>query len=448
MKFPYLSSLCLLAALLPLLFSCNDPSEIGADLLSGDELFLDYTDTLTLRAFSTVSDSVKTYDPDPFTADYDNAHCGDFTDPVFGRTRASIYTQFSLNTSIAPDFENAVLDSLVLVLPYNASLSYGKLDENYGIEIYRLTQDIPDSVLYYSNQTFETESSPVGSKTYIPAVSDSVSVLMPSADTMKIERQIPQLRIPLDASFANLLLYSDTAALESNTAFQAFFKGLHIRPGTSNQGMVSFNIRSNLAGLWAYYREQDTLHRVYQFPIFSGDVVTSHFEHDYEGSIAGEFLSQSSGSDSLLFLQGLSGLNIDFEIPYADELSNMVINRAELVLPIIRLSGDDSLFTPVPQVIVSEILPDSSTLVVRDLTLAISRLGDDFSSLFGGNATSKTTAYVVNLSAHFQNIIRGAAEKKLRVSVYLKPEHAARVVICGPSHPLTPAKVRLGFTRF
>jgi hypothetical protein len=446
MKSPFQSLFCLLAALLPLLFSCNDPSEIGANLLSGDELSLDYTDTLTLRAFSITTDSIRTYDPDPFTADYDNAHCGDFMDPIFGRTTASIYTQFSLNSSVAPDFKNALLDSLVLVLPYNATLSYGKLDESYGIEIYRLAQELPDTVLYYSNQTFETQSTPIGSKTYTPAVSDSVSILVPSADSMKTERQIPQLRIPLDATFANALL-SDTAALENNAAFQASFKGIHIRPSSSNLGMVSFNIRNNLAGLWAYYRE-DTLHRVYQFPVFSGDVVTSHFEHDYEGSIAGDFLSQPSGSDSLLFLQGLSGLNIDLEVPFADNLGNMVINRAELVLPILRLEGDDSVFDPVPQIIVSEILPDSSAVVVRDLNLAISRVGDQFDSLFGGNATPSTTAYVVNLSAHFQDLIRGAAEKKLRISVYLKPEHAERVVLCGPGHPLTPAKIRLGFTRY
>jgi hypothetical protein len=446
MKYHFKEALWVLTALFLALMSCNDPTVIGSDLLSGDELDIDFTDTLTLTGYSVEADSVRTYDPDIFTSDFENFHCGDFLDPIFGRTTSTIYAQVNLNTSV-PNFLNGTLDSIVLILPYNADLSYGKLDETYSIEIYQLDESLNDSIAYYSTNSFDTKSERIGFKEFIPRVTDSVSVVIPNKDSLVTERQVPHLRINLDQIFSTAFFKADTSNFNTNSKFLEFFKGLQIRPVSSNSGMVSFKMRNAMTGLRVYYHE-DSIFRQYQFPIFTGNVVTANFTHDYTGSIAEKFIGPDAlVKDSLYFLQGLSGLNFDLEIPYAESFQNIVVNRAEIILPIITLPEDGMGYSPVKQILVSEVLTDSTFRVIEDASIALTRFGENFGDLFGGKVTTDGT-YVLNISAHFQDMMRGLAGKKMRVSVYFKPERAARVVVAGARHGTTQAKLRLSFTNY
>jgi hypothetical protein len=202
-----------------------------------------------------------------------------------------------------------------------------------------------------------------------------------------------------------------------------------------------------LAGLQVFYHE-DTKFSQYKFPVFSSSLITAEFVHEYEGAFVKDYLGENgSRNDSLLFLQGMSGLNFDLEIPYADKLEKLIINRAEVLLPVVDLAGDNPDFDPVEQIVVSEIVNDTTFRTIDDLTFSINRAGDNFPQLFGGKILSNHT-YRVNISAHFQDMIRGQASKKMRFAVYLKPENASRVVIGGPTHATLPAKLRLSFTRF
>ena len=446
MKHHFKEALWVLAALFLTLISCNDPTVIGSDLLSGDGLDIEFTDTLTLTGYTIEADSVKTYDPDIFTADYENFHCGDFLDPVFGRSTSTIYAELNLNTS-APFFLNGTLDSIVLILPYNADLSYGKLDEMYSIEIYELDERLNDSLTFYSTSSFDTKSTPIGFKDFVPRVADSVLVVVPNKDSLVTALQAPHLRVRLDQFFSTPFFKADTSNFNTNSKFLEYFKGIQIRPVSSNKGMVSFNMRNSMTGLRVYYHEDSTF-RQYQFPIFSGNVVTANFTNDYAGSIAENFIGpNAAGKDSLFFIQGMSGLNFNLEIPYAEAFKNIVVNRAEIILPIINLPEDDMDYSPVKQVVVSEMLTDSTFRVIDDVSIALTRVGDKFGDLFGGNVTSDG-AYKLNISAHFQDMMRGLVGKKMRVTVYLKPERAERVVLAGPRYGPAPAKVRLSFTKY
>jgi hypothetical protein len=448
MKHLRLAALYVLVLSLITLFSCNDPTVIGSDLLAGDQLDIEFTDTLTIRAWTVQQDSVKTYDKSPLSSEYSFFPCGDLRDPVFGKSIARINTQLSLNTS-SPDFDEAVIDSVILLLPYQKDKLYGKLDEIFDLEVWELDETLYDSLNYYSNHEAKLKPAMIGFAQFRPKT-DSITVIVPAKDTLITEKLPPHLRIRMEDAFVQAFLYSDSANFTSNKLFRAFFKGLQVRPpanGSGNQGMLNFNFRHSLAGLQVYYHE-DTKFSQYKFPVFSSSLITAEFVHEYEGAFVKDYLGENgSRNDSLLFLQGMSGLNFDLEIPYADKLEKLIINRAEVLLPVVDLAGDNPDFDPVEQIVVSEIVNDTTFRTIDDLTFSINRAGDNFPQLFGGKILSNHT-YRVNISAHFQDMIRGQASKKMRFAVYLKPENASRVVIGGPTHATLPAKLRLSFTRF
>ncbi len=446
------SALWVLSISLAALFSCNDPTVIGSDLLSGDQLDIEFTDTLTLRAYTDVNDSITVWGPGANGINFQNFAFGDYQDPIFGRSVASIYAQFVTNSSL-PKFESTdVLDSVVLMLAYNTGLSYGKLDEPFTMEVFRMSESLDADEKYINSDSFSVYQSPLKSVTFVPNLTDSVTVMEPNADTLRSVELPPHLRIRMDNigiidSFFNSV---DSATFASDSSFLELFKGIWLKPASQNKGMLSFIMRGTNTSLRYYYTESDGDKRSYDFRVFSGNPVVLHQRNYYGGSEVAEFIGQTGEvrNDSILFMQGLNGVNIEFEIPYADELKNVIINKAELILPVLELSGDNDDYGLVPQIYATEVVVDDSLAIVEDIFLAnLSRPTEDFGNYFGGKAPTDGV-YKLSLSAQLQKILEGASSKKLRLTVYVRSERAARVVLAGPSHPTTPAKLNITFTRY
>ncbi len=104
---------CLYAVLGLAAISCQkEPDLIGLDLLPiEDNLNIDYTDTSTVVAYTLREDSLRT---DELALNL----LGSMSDPVFGTTTASIYTQYRLSKNNVTFGENAVADSMILTLTY------------------------------------------------------------------------------------------------------------------------------------------------------------------------------------------------------------------------------------------------------------------------------------------------------------------------------------------
>ncbi|MCB0562607.1 MAG: DUF4270 family protein, partial [Phaeodactylibacter sp.] len=97
-----LTSIVLALAVLLTVFSCSDPTLVGAGLLDDDRVDVGFSDTLSISSSSFINDSIRTYSP--FTSSQlDYYLFGNFTDPVFGRSSSSIYAQV-YPQSISPDF--------------------------------------------------------------------------------------------------------------------------------------------------------------------------------------------------------------------------------------------------------------------------------------------------------------------------------------------------------
>ena len=102
-----------------LIYSCNDPTAVGASLLEEDRAEVGFVDTFSVSARTTKRDSVRVYSP--FSqGQLTNFLLGNFNDPILGRSSASINAQLFPTTS-EPGFADTIngIDSLILFLPYN-----------------------------------------------------------------------------------------------------------------------------------------------------------------------------------------------------------------------------------------------------------------------------------------------------------------------------------------
>ncbi|MFQ5446381.1 MAG: DUF4270 family protein [Saprospiraceae bacterium] len=432
--------------LLMALFACNDPTVIGSDLLAGDQLDIEFTDTITVNAYTRTGDSVRTYAPLIIGSDLKSFLCGDLQDPIFGESVAEIYAQLSINSDI-PDFDGAELDSLVFILPWQPDYFYGRTNETYEIELFELDEGMNRDSVYYSNQAFEVKPMPIGHVQFIPNPEDSVTLAVPGLDSTFVQ-VAPQLRIPLDEAYSADFFNADAGNFGTDSSFIAFFKGIRISPASQNGGMLSFNLRSSLAVLRAYFH-RDTVYEDYAFPIYTSNVVTTHMTNDQLGSIAGDFLGgPSEEGDSLLFLQGMEGLSVVVEIPYVQDFEKVIVNRAELQFSTVKLMEDYEDYAPVSQVIISEIVDDSTTIIIDDVQLAINRAGDQFNNIFGGDFDSADNTYKLNITSHIQGMMDGSKSSRLLVTVYNRAEYPNRVVLAGSQHSEHPVKLNVSFTRY
>ena len=431
--------------------SCNDPTVIGSELLAGDQLDIQFTDTISIRTYNIVEDSISIFDPDFLAGNNASFPLGVYEDPIFGTSSSEIYAEVTLN-GILPNFNEsgAELDSVLLILPYNAKASYGDLEDNFSLEVFQLRDQLPDEELF-SNRDYPVETL-IGTYDYRPAVNDSIEIFSPTLDsTIKLS---PQIRIPLDMNDFDDRLFNVDDFVDTLTVveFEAFMRGIAIRPTTTNKGMPSFNFRSNSSGIRVYYHV-DTATFEYIFPIFPDNVVTAKYVHDYSPSmidIEGQFLGENAPfTDSLVFIQGMSGINFVIEVPHSESLSDKVLNKAEIVFPIQFLAEDaPNVYLPVDQIVVSEILDDGTLDLIDDVRFATNREGlGGFSTLFGGIQESDDT-YRVNVTSHLQDMSRGLVTERMMVNLFLKSEQASRVVLNGPGHSAQPAKLNLTFTNF
>ena len=92
---------------------CNKPEDIGLGVvaLPGEQLNVNFTDTVTINTYSIIIDSVP-------TKSASNQMLGAIFDPVFGSSAAGIYTQVRLLNNDLDFGTNAVCDSIIFGLEY------------------------------------------------------------------------------------------------------------------------------------------------------------------------------------------------------------------------------------------------------------------------------------------------------------------------------------------
>jgi hypothetical protein len=403
---------------LTLMQSCKKDDDLGLDIINlpGDRFGFSFTDTATVLAWTQLEDSVQT------SGVYLNL-LGSYSDPVFGRVNASIYTQALLSTNNVSFGTNPVGDSLVLTLRFNGY--YGDSMANHRVRIHEIDPAatfVKDSS-YYSNQQL-----PLGDLLF-----DQVLTFNPVDSTEFNGKKVPALlKIKLNQVLTDKLINaSGTADLVNNAAFRNFFKGIHIAvdevtsPGNGSVGY--FNLNADLSALTLFYHNAvDTL--TYPFVINEECAKFTSVDHaGYQHAEPGLANQDTNGLHNRLYLQSLAGAKIQIRFPHLATLQAdgaVAIAKAELIL-----KADPSDFTATdypraPKLTIARINDEGKYSFISDVLE-----GETF---LGGTYNSVTQEYRFRVTRHVQDILNNKYQNHgLVVLVAGASVMANRVVISG-----------------
>ena len=435
--------------------SCSDPTLIGSDLLDDIKADVEFTDTVSMVSATITGDSLPTFSPynpfsftSPFTGQVRNYLFGNFADPLMGTSSASIYLQPRLR-SLNEDFTGATLDSIVLILPYDSTGIYGYGDslivnETFGVDVLRVIEDIPNNESLFSNASFATDPTPLGTHEFVPDLSVRRFVSA-SGDSIDIR----YLSIPLVSEFGEELLGKDSTAFASNDALFEFLKGIHIVPSRSTSGVLSFLLRPDLSihgGIYLYY-QQDGESKVFHLRSANDSARNTFLQTNNSGALVEDFLDGSEISRDTNFIQGMGGVRTQIKFPYISALENVLVNKAELELSVAELENDNlSQYPPIDQLIVFQRNTDNTLSPVIDLVI-VTQTQREIQDSFGGNLSTTENVYRVNITAALQEMIDGSLNNELVVAPLSSAERANRTVLYGANHPSFPMTLRLTFTK-
>lgn len=442
-----------LALLLSLFGACNDPLQVGGDLLEIDELDLEFFDTISIRAEVLRDDSLPVYQPGRFLSTY---YVGALRDPVFGLTSAELATQISLGSGNLPDFDEVTVDSLVLVLPIATDQLYGSAEDAYTVEVTRLAEAIDATQSYVAESPVPDEGPVLGSQTLRPNnLPDSLDLLVYNGSTTGSDsRQPVSLRIQLP-ELVDVIAGLDTTLFDNDTLFTEALRGLKLRTRGDGNGLLGLQVlpTSPTSGLYLYYR-RDTILQQYRFPFNSRAAKVPTYLNDYTGAPVETFLDDADAADSLVFLQGLSGVVTNIDLPGLANLgSDLLVNRAELDVFVAELPEDaDGPDLAIPEQLIVLERDDAADEITatRDLVLALAQ--GDIPALHGGTFVPGDDGapgfYRFTLTAQVNAILAGERDTALRLTVENKSTTVERVVLYGPGHSQYPMRLRLSVTRF
>jgi hypothetical protein len=407
-----------LVAGIVLISSCKDPDIVGLDVQPpGDQLNLIYTDTATVRAYTIREDSLRTDEVSLYLI-------GSYTDSVFGRTDASIYTQVLLPSSNVNLGDSLALDSVVLTLAYDGY--YADTFPQQVFHVYELDESMDIGAEYYSNKTFAVKPVELGSATITPAPNTDVAV---GGDTLP-----PHIRIRLSQALGDTLLeWSKNSQLTNNINFLNLFKGLYIKADsiTSGGGIFYFNLLASQSKLTLYYSSGADDSLSFSFIFTTQSARMTHFQHDYSMSPVQQQLNDSTFGDSLVYVQSMAGVRTKIRLPNLQNfISNgmIAVNKAELEITVTD-NSDNRLA-----------VPDKLLVLGSDANGTALFLPDQFEGTlyYGGTYNSSTRKYKFNIARYIQNVLTGTqTDYGLYLAVSGGVIQANRVILAGATHPIT-----------
>jgi len=457
------------------IFSCSEPTLIGSELLEEDRVSLNFTDQTPITGQTVQGDILQTYSPFA-AAKLDNSLLGSFDDADFGTGEASIYTQFSLGFQAAPDVVGATIDSIILSLAFDTTLAgYGNLAQTFDIEVFSIQEDLQNVESYFSDQTFQISRQPIGTASITPSL-DSLVLDSYITDSLTFDTVAPHIRIPLNETYGTLFLQAqDTAIYESNTALLEAFKGIHIKATNNDGGILNLDFAQLISRISLFYstpgKGLQKIKHEYRFDFNEANSRLVNLSSDFSGASVEPFIG--TALDSLLFVQGMQGLNTEISFPNLSNLQDIIVNRAELEFTVARSANTVAGF-PLPTQLSITTLEEDGLNLISDLQSVIIQQGA-LNSLenFGGQVVEEMEngvlllKYKINISDHFQKILDEEVENKVTISAGVeqsilrisgqpfrlydilpaKASNASRAAFFGPNHSQYPVKLNLTFTK-
>jgi hypothetical protein len=323
--------------LLPLFFllvfwGCKkETTDIGVDILGDGNLNSIEVLLTDISARSVRDDSSRTDNLSSNTI-------GVINDPIFGMSKSCLIVQPRL-TQYGTDETSKSIDSVKLILKYDYDqtvknvktiLKYGDISSVIVMDVYKLNQDLGDTVKYYS--TFKPElGSLVGTFTGSFNFSDSTS-----------------LSIMLNNSFGQEMLDWNSDVYKDETQFLKALKGLVIVPRNnplSGEGaIVCVEAGINSSKLQLFYNDSLTK----TIPLGSSSRRINYHETKPSVNITNQF--NSTNAFRTTYAQSFGGAKIKVDLVGLDSILKMgekvVINEAKITFLLDELSITDEFKAP------------------------------------------------------------------------------------------------------
>lgn len=421
-------------SLIVLLASCQNEDSLGLDVQPPSDLLdVQYTDTISLVAYTLIEDSLRTDETSQNLV-------GFYWDPQFGPAKAEFCSQIRLSSNNVNFGSGAEIDSIVLGLDYYSIYGNSKQDGYMTLYVHELIGDLfPDSS-YYSNEVIH-KGELIGYKSFTPHIYDSVLV--------NNVYKAPHLRIPLSLNFGKRLMdASSQGYLSDNTAFLNYFKGICVSSASPASGgsILSFELLSALSCVTLYYHnDNDTLS--YVFEINQNCARYNYFDHFGYTSSNPNLLQQLNGDtalgDNRLFLQPMSGVKVKIRFPFIKDLaslSDVSIDRAELIIPVDQSDASALTFEKPSKLSLVRIADNGTLEFLPDQIYT--------ETTFDGNYYSDSKFYRFVITRHIQNLVSGAVnDNGLYLMVSGSAIRANRLLINGPGAPANQLRLRIVYTR-
>lgn len=421
-----------------LFFSCKkEVSQIGLNIVGGNPLNVIFTDTASVNVYSRLRDSVR-------TDELSNNMLGVVVDPVFGTTKADLYTQYNLSLATFSFGENAILDSLVLSIPYQQTPVYGDSLAPLSFEVYELGDMLYYDSAYYSNSTAAYLPQLLGRITLVPKPYDSVLI-----DTIKVA---PHFTLRLSDDLGQRLMSFEDSVYQNNDYLLDFFKGLYFKSEyTGGTGSLTFlNMIGARSTLRIYYKNDLADSLKYDLVPSAYSPSFQNFDHyDYMGSDP-DFYKQVVEKDSTLgaqkfYLQSLGGVDSYISFPSLfkrADYSKYAINEAKLIIT--NIDADNIFVQP------SNLVMFQQRYYEADSSNNYYYIEDANSSeaYYGGNYNSSLNQYEFRITNYLQDYIAGKFDSdKILLQILGATYKGARLVGGGYNPGLNPAsRIRLEMT--
>ncbi len=420
-----------------LIFSCKkEPEEFGLNQIAKDKIPYQQLDTSTIFVFTELEDSVR-------TANLVSHLLGSYADPVFGKTSASIYTQFSLNYALSNIGKKPfTFDSLVLTMAYN-TYYYGDTTATQTIHVFSLNDTIQGTAIktYLANSSLPTKEL-LGSFSFKGKIHQKV---IQGSDTLGAH-----IRIKLDQAdtFGNYLLAADSTALASPANFANYLKGLYITTDPVEQGgaIYNFNMYSSISKLTLFYHDTSAKSLDLYVNYASNNFEQfSHYNFSDANPVLKEQLtnSKSQSTDSIVFLQSMSGLHLKLKFPYLNSWSskgNIFVNRAELIIPVDTIEGSYKTYAPPSSIYLCTVDSKGNMMQLKDFS---------YTNYLEQKYDTTRKAYICDISAYIQKRINLASvlDDGLRIIAVNRAIAANRANICGPKRYKNRMKLNLTYIK-
>ena len=379
--------------LLPLFFllvfwGCKkETTDIGVDILGDGNLNSIEVLITDISARSVRDDSSRTDNLSSNTL-------GVVNDPIFGLSKSCLIVQPRL-TQFGTDDTPKSIDSVKLILKYdyeqnvlgnNNILKYGDINSVLVMDIYKLNEDLVDTVKYYS--TFKPELGDiVGTFTGSFNFSDSTS-----------------LEIMLNKSFGQEMLDWNSDIYKDEAKFLKTLKGLVIVPRNntlSGEGaIVCVEAGLNSSKLQLFYNDSLTK----TIPMGSSSRRINYYETQPSVNLTNQF--NSTNNFRTTYAQSFGGAKIKVDLVGLDSViklgENVVINEAKITFLLDQISITDEFKAPSRMfLVVPDTLNSKYSMPIIDLTTT---------SNYGGDYNPVIKGYEFHFNRYLQQLVKEYAK--------------------------------------